>query len=109
MKRSLIEAAEDPRALLERLELLAGVATKALEMNRPSEAERLLASVTAECQELAARASTRDELELVGQMHLLLAPLLRRLEAVTGKPWTRCLEVIRLPASNPRLPPRGQA
>ncbi len=93
------------------------VARKALDASKPHEAERLLASVVADCQAFAERATTVDELVIVARMHDVLAPILRPLEAMTGKPWTRCLAIIKadgLAASGlsrwkSRLPPRGKA
>jgi hypothetical protein len=42
-------------------------------------------------------------------MHAVLARILPRLAEATGKPWTRYLEIGKLRAWRPGLPPRGQA
>jgi hypothetical protein len=105
-KRSLSESVE---ALRPQLEVLAGVAMKALEMGRAPEAERLLASAVEDFEACAERASTPDEWEQVARMHAVLARVLPRLAEATGKPWTRYLEIGKLRAWRPGLPPRGQA
>jgi hypothetical protein len=110
--RPLIETEDERRARLRHLEqltLLAGVAMKALAMGRAPEAERLLAPAVADFQTFAERASAPDEWEVVARMHSVMATILPRLEAATGKPWTRCLEVVKHKSWMPRLPPRGRS
>jgi hypothetical protein len=91
------------------LDFLMPVAIKALDVGKAPEAERLLASIVADFQALAERASCSEEWELVVRMHDVLAPILPRLEAATGKPWTRCLDVVKRRSRDARLPPRGRA
>jgi hypothetical protein len=105
-KRSLFESVE---ALRPQLDLIAGVAGKALELGKVAEAERLLAPAVEDFQSYAERATTPDEWEHVARMHAVLARILPRLAAATGKPWTRYLEAVPLRSWRPRLPPRGQA
>jgi hypothetical protein len=111
-RRSLIEppeAADDPEMLVRRLELLLGVAKKALAMRKGAEAETLLASIVGDCHTFASRASTAEDIEYVARMHVLLAPLLPQLEALTGRGWTSVLGVVRLPPAQSRLPRRGRS
>src|SRR6476661_1323405 len=98
-----------PYSRAAQLEMLAGVATKALEMGKAAEAERLLAPAVADFQTFAERASSADDWELVAKMHAILTPVLPRLAAATGKAWTRCLQTVAQKAWMPQPPPRGQA
>ena len=91
------------------LVLLLGVVTKALEKGRAEEAERILSSTVADLQTLADHMSTLAEYESLAEAYRLLAPILPQLEAATGRPWTRCLEVFRAGLCKPIVPPRGQA
>jgi hypothetical protein len=111
-KRSLIETAGErvaPERMAAQLELLAGVASKALDMGNGEAAERILATAVSDFVDLARRAATEEEWEAVARMHAVLVPLLPRLEAATGKGWTACLDVVKDQRWRPRLPPRGQA
>ena len=68
---------------LEQVELLAGVVRKTLDLRNGDAAERLLASIVGEC------ACSREDVEVVAQMHAILVPLLSRVEALTGRPFPR--------------------
>ena len=89
-KRSLIEPAVE--RLSERWKLMIAVAEKAVAMGKVPEAERLMASATADFQAFAQLASTPEALAELAAMRKRLAPVLQRLEAATGKPWMRCVE-----------------
>ncbi len=108
-KPSLIAHADEPvdERRVQQLRLLAGVATQALDVGKGAEAERLLVTVIADCTRFAERARTRDDLDLVAEIHAILAPILPRLEKATGKRWTACLDV--MTPRRRRIPPRGQA
>lgn len=86
---------------VEQLKLLAHVASKALDAGNGSDAERLLATAIADCVDFAEHAAP-EEVDLVGEIHQILAPLLPRLEAVTGNAWTRHLAVFKIAAWKPR-------
>jgi hypothetical protein len=103
-KRSLIEPAVED--LPKRLELLLAVAKKALALGTPFEAERLIATPAEDYARLAEVACTATAREELARMRELLEPVLRDLEARTGKPWTRYLDA---PPNRPWPGPRGQA
>jgi hypothetical protein len=89
-KRSLIEPAVE--RVSDQWKLLIAVAEKAVAMGKVHEAERLMASATADYQAFAQLASTPDALAELARMRKVLTPVLQGLEAATGKPWTRCLD-----------------
>jgi hypothetical protein len=111
VSKSRIDLPEDEAGerLMQQLEVLAGVATKAIAMKKWDEAERLLSSVTADFVSFVERASNSDEWENVARMHPVLAEILPKLEAATGEPWMQCLDVAAVRRDKPRPPPRGQA
>ncbi len=108
-KPSLISHADEPvdERRVQQLRMLTGVAMKALDMGKGNEAERMLVTAIADCTRFAERATTRDDLDLVAEIHTILAPILPRLETATGKRWTACLDVLR--PRKRRTLPRGQA
>lgn len=104
-KRSLIEPA---RERMPELRLLLDVAEKAIALGRAAEAERLLASAVNDFTDFATHASTPEQIEAVANMRMTLTPILRQLEAATGKRWMASLEAGRAPNIWTRLP-RGQS
>jgi hypothetical protein len=107
-RRTLIQTTQRPERRADQLALVAGVAAKALELGKVAEAERLLASAVADFETRAERAMTGEQWTIVARMHGVLAPILPRLEAATGKPWTRCLELVKRRMWTSQLP-RGLA
>jgi hypothetical protein len=111
-KRSLIETLDDSsrvERVAQQLELVVGVAEKGLAIGKAPEAGRLVLTAVRHFADIARSASTPDDWEVVARMHAVLAPILSRLEAATGEPWTGHLDAVNQRPSRPRLPPRGKA
>lgn len=90
--------------------MLTGVAEKAVAMGRLSEAERLLASVIADYNDRLDHLLDFEEWETVAGAYDLLAPVLGKLERMTGKPWmanTRAPGTARLAWTAAKLPGRA--
>ena len=95
--------------LVAQLDLVAGVADKSMAIGRVSDAERLVSSAVSSFVELVQNAETARDWEAIGRVYTRLERILPRLEAVTGKGWTRCVDVVKDRVSKPMVPPRGQA
>ena len=113
-KRGVFEAHDGWRAkagerLVAQLEIVSGVFEKALAMGRVADAERLLSPVATSFVELVHKADSAEDREALRALYGRLDEMLTRLEAASGKGWTRCLDVVKERVSKRMVPPRGRA
>lgn len=77
------------------VDLVVGVAEKALAMGHAAEAERLVATATNDFAEWVRRATTEEEWDDIERIRARLARVLPRIEEATGRRWTACLDFAR--------------